>query len=290
MSSYFNLGIFGGDQRQVYMTSAFLQRGYHVSTYRLTEEVTHDNCTPVNNLHELFQRCNVLIGPIPLTRDLVTVSSNNSSDLTTNNFNNLITKDHILIGGMIPDEIATVCTAKGALYFDLMKNEKIAILNAIATAEGTILEAIKSSDRNLHGSNCLVLGYGRCGRVLAGKLKGLDAKVTIAARSEEALAYAHASGFATVAIKNMNELLPSFHFIFNTIPTLILDQECLKVVAHDVAIIDIASAPGGVDFEYALNKGLNAKLRLGLPGKIAPRTSAEILVTEIDAFMKERSD
>lgn len=290
MSSHFNLGIFGGDQRQVYMASAFLQKGYHISTYRLTEQVIHDSCTPVNNLSELFQRCNVLIGPIPLTRDLVSVSSNKASDLTTSNLSNMLTKNHILIGGMIPGEITAVCSAKGTLYFDLMKSEKIAILNAIATAEGTILEAIKGSDRNLHGSNCLVLGYGRCGRILAEKLKGLDARVTIAARNEEALAYAYASGFATVAIENMNKLLPSFHFIFNTIPALILDQECLKVVAHDVTIIDIASAPGGVDFEYAMKKGLNAKLCLGLPGKVAPRSSAEILVTEIDAFMKERSD
>lgn len=32
--------------------------------------------------------------------------------------------------------------------------------NAIATAEGAICEAIKMSPYNLHGSKCLVLGYG----------------------------------------------------------------------------------------------------------------------------------
>jgi dipicolinate synthase subunit A len=54
-----------------------------------------------------------------------------------------------------------------------MKDEKIVILNAIATAEGTIMEAIRSSDQNLHGSNCIELGYGRCAKVLAQKLKAL---------------------------------------------------------------------------------------------------------------------
>ena len=59
--------------------------------------------------------------------------------------------------------------------------------------------------------------------------------------------------------------------------------------SEDVVIIDIASAPGGIDYEYALNHGINAKLCLGLPGKVAPRASADILVTEIEALIEERS-
>jgi dipicolinate synthase subunit A len=171
-----------------------------------------------------------------------------------------------------------------------MKDEKITILNAIATAEGTIMEAIKSSDINLHGSTCLILGYGRCAKVLAVKLKALDAKVIIAARSEDALAYAEAAGYQTTSLINMKKILPSCNFIFNTIPALILDKSCLAHVDPEVTIIDIASAPGGVDYEYALKHSLNAKLCLGLPGKVSPRSSADILLTGIVAFMKERSD
>ncbi|HPU63540.1 MAG TPA: NAD(P)-dependent oxidoreductase, partial [Mobilitalea sp.] len=186
-----------------------------------------------------------------------------------------------------PKEIRVICEEKGVFCYDLMDSDKVAIMNAIATAEGTIMEAIRSSNINLHKSNCLVLGYGRCGKVLAAKLKGLDANVTVAARNEDDLAYAYASGFSAVHIKDIKSLLPSFHFIFNTIPALILDQECLKNVSKDVVIIDIASAPGGVDFEYALNHGINAKLCLGIPGKVSPKTSADILVNEIETLLKE---
>jgi dipicolinate synthase subunit A len=171
-----------------------------------------------------------------------------------------------------------------------MESEKITILNAIATAEGTIMEAIQNSDINLHGSNCLVLGFGRCAKVLAGKLKAMDAIVTVAARSEEALAFAEAAGHKTLLLSDIKPLLPSYQFIFNTIPSLVLDKSCLELVNRNVTIIDIASAPGGVDFEYAMQQSLNAKLCLGLPGKVAPNTSADILVTEIIALMKERSD
>ena len=283
------VGIFGGDKRQVYMALSLLNKGYSVYTYRLFDQIVHKNHTAVGELEDLIKTCKVLIGPIPLTRDLVTISSNTSCLSNSKTISNLLNKNHILIGGMISSDILEICHLKGVFCYDLMKSDKIAIMNAIATAEGTILEAIISSDRNLHKSNCLVLGYGRCAQVLAAKLKGMDAIVTVAARSEEALAYAQAAGFLTVNLNNIGMVLPNYQFVLNTIPALVLDQECLNKVSPDVVIIDIASAPGGVDYEYALNHGINAKLCLGLPGRVAPRTSADILLTEIEALMKERS-
>lgn len=290
MSQHLNLGIFGGDQRQVYMAEALLDMGYRVFTYRLIEPIVHENCITLSSPEDLFRKCNVLIGPIPLTKDHVAVASAGTIDLNITKFTTNLTKEHMLIGGIIPSSLVEHCTNKGIPYFDLMKDEKITILNAIATAEGTIMEAIKSSIINLHGSTCLVLGYGRCATVLAAKLKALDAEVIIAARSEEALAYAEAAGHKTICLSKIKDILPYCHFIFNSIPSLVLDQERLSVVKQDVTIIDIASAPGGVDYEYALRNNLNARLCLGLPGKVSPKTSADILVTKIDAFMKERSD
>ncbi|WP_276929208.1 dipicolinate synthase subunit DpsA [Herbinix luporum] len=283
------IGIFGGDKRQVYMALSLLNKGYSVYTYRLLDKITHKNHTSASGLDELMKKCQVLIGPIPLTKDIVTISSSASNSSSSCNIADLLNKDHMLIGGVIPQDLEDLCENKGIFCYDLMRSDKIAIMNAIATAEGTILEAIKNSDRNIHNSNCLILGYGRCGKVLADKLKGLDAKVTIAARREASLAYAQAAGFNTVLLDDIKSVLPKFHFIFNTIPSLVLDQNCLKNVSPDVVIIDIASAPGGVDFEYALNHGINAKLCLGIPGKVSPRTSADILVAEIEALIKERS-
>lgn len=289
MSHINKIGIFGGDKRQVHIALSLLDKGYYVYSYRLYDKLAHKNHTAVDGLDELMKMSKVLIGPIPLTRDLVTISSSTACDSSSKTIAHLLNKDHMLLGGMIPSDIIDVCDIKGVFCYDFMKSEKIAIMNAIATAEGTILEAIKNSDRNIHQSSCLILGYGRCGKILASKLKGLDALVTVAARNEAALAYAKATGFSTIELYNIKNILASYQFIFNTIPSLVLDQECLKKVSPDVVIIDIASAPGGVDFEYALNHGINAKLCLGLPGKVAPRTSADILVTEIEALMKERS-
>lgn len=304
MSPKYDIGIFGGDLRQVYTAKSFLAKGYRVATYSLSEPVDMEdglNDTDVIGSHmsprvfcsldELFESCNILIGPIPMTRDQVTILSlNKPADLTIAHFAYLLKEHHVLIGGDIPSPLTSLCDSKHILYYDLMKDEKITILNAIATAEGTIMEAIKSSDINLHGSKCLVLGYGRCARVLAGKLKALDAAVTVAARSRDALAFAEASGLNTVKLSEIMGILSSFDFIFNTIPSFILDKNCLDRVKPDVVLIDIASAPGGIDFDYAGELNLNAKLCLGLPGKIAPKASSDILVSEIITFLKERSD
>lgn len=291
MSKNYDIGIFGGDNRQVYMAQSFLEKGFTVATYCIPMQVKHVKCTELSSLNELFEQCYILVGPIPFSRDGITITSEAApEDLTLAIAVQQLTEEHLLFGGVIPPYLVQVCKEKAITCHDLMKNERIAILNAIATAEGAIMEAITESDINLHGSKCLVLGYGRCAKVLASKLKALDAKVLVAARSLEALAYAEAEGLATITLPYIKCVISSCHFIFNTVPALILTKDCLEYADKNVTIIDIASAPGGVDFAYAKERKLHAKLCPALPGRVAPRTSADILVTEICSLIKERSD
>lgn len=51
------------------------------------------------------------------------------------------------------------------------------------TAEGAVAEAISLSPVNLYRSRCLVTGYGRCAAILADRLKGMGARVTVAGRN-----------------------------------------------------------------------------------------------------------
>ena len=291
MLELFDIGIFGGDLRQVYIALAFLAKGYSVTAYNLADTIKHDNFSQAPTLSELYNSSTLLIGPIPMSRDQITLFSNNPlSDMTIAHAAYLLSDNHILVGGQIPAPIIELCRHKHIPYYDLMSNEKIIILNAIATAEGTIMEAITRSSCNLHSSKCLILGFGRCAKVLGAKLKALDARVTIAARSEDALAYAYASGHDTLPITDIKNALPTFDFIFNTVPSFILDKDCLNRVSDNVTIIDISSAPGGVDFDYAKKHNINANLCLGLPGRVSPRSSADILVSEVLTFINERSD
>jgi len=51
----------------------------------------------------------------------------------------------------------------------------------------------------------------------------------------------------------------------------------LEKVARDAVIVDLASIPGGTDFEYAQMLGIKALLAPGLPGIVAPKTAGRIL-------------
>ena len=88
----------------------------------------------------------------------------------------------ILIAGTIAPNVYELANDEYIEIVDIMKREELAVLNTIATAEGAIEIAIANTNKILHGSNVLVLGFGRIGKVLARKLAGLATKVTCAAR------------------------------------------------------------------------------------------------------------
>ena len=112
-------------------------------------------------------------------------------------------KCHKIFGGIIPEAFHQECSERGIACYDFMKEESIAVFNAIATAEGAILEALLHKQTNIHQSKTLVLGYGRCGKVLCGKLKGLSAHVTVCANNSLELALAEAFGLDVLPLKKV---------------------------------------------------------------------------------------
>lgn len=282
MSHVLKLSFIGGDLRQYYMVQQLLSKGFLIAVYGLplndlTEHVYH-----ATSLKEAMNFSNTIITPIPFSRDQKTIFSNDTEcDLSIENFLSELNSFHQVFGGSFSKGIRDELKMRNVPFYDFMQMESVSIANAIATAEGSIVEAITRSPINLHGSECLVLGFGRCAKILADKLKGLNASVTIGARNEEALAYADAYGYHALPISMLSKGLDNFQFIFNSIPSMILDESLLSHVKKDVTIIDIASSPGGTNFDYCKQMKINASLCLGLPGKYAAKTSAEILNSAI---------
>lgn len=162
--------------------------------------------------------------------------------------------------------------------YEYMADDETAYKNAVATAEGTVAEAIIRSDININGSNCLITGYGRCARVIADRFKALNSNVTVIERIGHKRAEAAAYGYNAIDFNVDN--YTDFHkydYVINTVPHMVVDEQMLKSFNKNVTIIDIASKPGGVDYEYCNKHNINAVNALGLPGKYAPKTSAKIL-------------
>lgn len=269
--------LFGGDIRQVYMADYFHRLGHSVITYGLSHPMIQDSCKQAASFQEAVSSGNVIIGPIPLAKDNVIPALTSFPDLDLDGLLHLLHKDQILFAGMIPQRVILHCNEYQIIVYDFMKEDFVAIQNAIATAEGAIMETISKSKGNLHKASVLVLGFGRCAKVLAHKLAGLDACITICARKDSDLAYADAFGYETCSFAELPDRLDSFAYIFNSIPYMVLPKDLLCLIAKDTTIIDIASAPGGLDHTAAKTLELNTSLSLGIPGKVAPKASAEIL-------------
>jgi len=274
--------VVGGDLRQIKLSNFLARAGHEVRVFGFNGIDFEKNVVLSKTLPDVVADADIVIGPIPCSQDNVTLNTKyyESTILLEDVFKN-ISKDKIFMAGPITSEIQGIAKRYDFKVVDLLAREELAILNAIPTAEGAIQYAMENSEIMLHGSQCLVLGFGRCGKVLAHKLKGLDAILTVEARNPQDLAYIKSYGYKCLHLHELKDYIGSFDFIFNTIPSLILDREMLKAVKKDCLIIDLASKPGGVDYNSAKELGIKAIAALSLPGKVAPESAAMIIYDTI---------
>ena len=232
---------------------------------------------------DVLEEADVVILPIPFTKDRVHILGEGIEILP------FIKKctGKLVIGGAL-SAFTDEFKASNVECIDLMEQDSIALLNAIPTAEGAIAKAMEYTDIVLHKSNVLVLGFGRVGKILAHKLKGLDANVFCEARKKKDLAHANALGYNVVKLEELDNVLGNIDIIFSTIPKEILTEDYLKLLKKDAVIIDLASSPGSVDYMAARKYNIDAHLELGLPSKVAPKSAAKYLKEEIDSILEDR--
>ena len=218
----FDYAILGGDLRFSYVAEMLADKGYSVLT--------------ANSLFEAIQSAQTIIGPIPLSRDGNTIPSITSpnappkEDMTIENLKKALTSKHQFFAGCISEELTKHLIDNNVTVYDFMKNEELTIYNTIATAEGAIAEAIMHQPTNIHGSSSLIIGFGRCAKTLAAKLKALSANTTICARRVDALAEAAAYGHNTLLLDDINEHIGTFEYIFNTVPAPVLTNNTLTLI------------------------------------------------------------
>ena len=285
-----SIAVVGGDLRIVKLIEMLNADGYTVYTYGLenSEDVLNmESVEMCPTIKEAVASSKVVVGPIPLSSDRKNLSApfgRNNIDL--DEFIAEIKGKH-LIAGNISTNIKEKLDENNVQVTDILKREEFIVLNAIATAEGTIQIAMEETQRTIHGTKILVMGFGRVGKVLSNMLKGIGAEVYCEARKNEDLAWIKAYGYNPVHLNDLNENLNKFDIVINTIPFQILDKERLDLLKEDVVIIDLASNPGGVDRRVAREKGIKVIWALSLPGKVAPLTSAEFIKEALYHVLKE---
>ncbi len=275
--------ILGGDKRIAYIAPVLAARGYRITCFHTSSIPLENNpaICHVSSIKKALENTSVIIAGIPFAQNDLLYCEQESAPVHISQLQRYLRKHHKLFGGVIPDGFRKTCEERGIACYDFMSDEPLTLSNAVSTAEGAILEALKNKGTTLHRSDTLILGYGRCGRILTDKLRGLSAKVTVCSADHSELALALALGADSLPLAELASHIGKYEYIFNTIPACVLDRKCLEKITPSSLVIDIASNRSGADYTAARELGTPILFCPGLPGKYAPQSSAKHLTDYI---------
>lgn len=278
-------GVIGGDRRQAELARLLAADGHHVCTYGLDRWISGGE-----GLLDQAVSSDVVLLPLPLCKVDGVLNCEDAPMPTADLFQLLHPRQQILAGQIKPQQMREA--ADHALELtDYFLREELTVANAAATAEGAIQVALEQLDRTLLGMDCLVIGFGRIGKLLSIRLHGLGACVTASARKPEDLAWIRAFGWKSVETSALDQQLDGFGMVFNTVPSLILDGHLLEQLPYGCLCVDLASSPG---FDPAAVKALGLPYiwARSLPGRLAPRTAAAAIRDAVYniLFLEERGD
>lgn len=258
--------IFGGDLRNRLLAEELSAAGYPNDAYALGRGVADP---------AILAAYDVVAGPVPFSRDGTNLFTPLAeAKIPVADFLGALKKGTLLMAGTLPPGYA----AEGIRYIDLTKDAALYEKNLIPTCEGIIGILLDRIDFTLHGSRLLLLGYGRLARRLAPLLLAFGAEFSVySAVREEREAYREDFRAGEAAD------LSSYDLVVNTVPAALLGRKELATAKPGVFILDVASAPGGVDASAAADLGIDLLAPGGIPGRKAPRTVAKAMLEAVIA-------
>lgn len=281
--------VIGGDLRSSYLAKALAHDGYKVITAGFDTTELPVGVTGCTNPTQAVALADCVVLPMPVTTDGATVNAPFSrTKIRLDVVLDALRPHQRVFGGSVSAAVQAEAQLRGIEVWDYLLREELAIKNAVSTAEGAVQLMMEELPTTVRGSHVLITGYGRIGKVLAQMLLLLGCRVAVAARKPSALAWAQTVGCATIPMDQLRHV-GRYDVIFNTVPHLLFDQALLEKIDGGTVLIDLASRPGGVDFDAAAQLGVKTVWALSLPGKVAPQTSGEIIRDTILQMLKEQT-
>ena len=273
------IAILGGDKRFSILAQQMVHDGHKIMTYG------HENdCAAYEVQLDEAVTAEYIVLPLPLAR--LEADLNGRKDCTMEQLWSKFHPGQKIYAGNIREKDRECAGMHGLRLVDYYTDEALAIRNAVPTAEGAIAAAMSATDITLQRARCLVMGYGRIGKVLAQKLAALGAKVSVSARRKTDLAWIETMGFEAVHSYSPGEALGKFHIIFNTVPHELLDAEEIAKLRSDCVLIELASCPG-FDLAAVKRRGITHITAAALPGKAAPKSAAEAICKTLYSLWEE---
>ncbi|MDR1466952.1 MAG: dipicolinate synthase subunit DpsA [Oscillospiraceae bacterium] len=279
-------GVLGGDKRQIYLTEGLAQDGSSVYVSGF-DNINFSNSVIKTHVEEVIKKSKYIILPLPVTKDDTTLYTPFSKDKIILNyeFAKSLSGKKIFCG--MSEKLTKIDESFRNLdLLDYAKREEFALRNAVPTVEGALEIAIREYPGTINGCKCLVAGFGRIGKALSALLWGMRANVTVSARKAQDIAQIESQNYNAILTSQVKKT-SGYDIIFNTIPLMIFDSYTLAKCARDSLVIDLASSPGGVDFEAAFRLKIKAIYAASLPGKTAPKTAGFIIKSTIYSIIDE---
>lgn len=272
-------GIIGGDRRQAELVRMLEARGDRVSAFGLRPWGVPD--APLTQA----ARAPVVLLPMPLCRADGLLNCK-ETDLPAAEVLALTEPGQMLFAGKVLPQQRELAERRQLTLLDYLEREELAVANAVPTAEGAIQIALEQLPVTLCGTKAMVIGFGRIGKLLTRDLRGLGAKVTVAARKESDRVWARSLGCAALDVEDFPGNLDEFRVIFNTVPAVLLHRQELSELRRDCIYIELASQPG-LERQAAEELELAVIPAGGLPGKVAPETAAQAILDTVDHMILE---
>lgn len=275
------IAVLGGDRRMALLAQQLRADGFAVRTWGL--EAFGEADTPLDEAAAAEQ----IVLPTPLARgEKLNCRSEDAPTLEA--LFGRFSGTQLLYAGGVKQSEHEAAHARGLTLTDYLAREECAVRNAVPSAEGAIALAMTETEVTLCGTSCLVIGFGRIGKLLAHRLRGLGADVAVSARRMDDLAWIDAFGYRALHTNRLTGKLGGFRVIFNTVPHMILGAQSLGELRQDCVLIELASSPG-FDRTAAEGLGLRCVAGGGLPGRVAPEAAANTIHTALIKLWEEET-
>ncbi|MDE5753966.1 MAG: dipicolinate synthase subunit DpsA [Oscillospiraceae bacterium] len=276
----------GGDLRYGYTAASLAD---HLETYAVGfQSAVSEKVQLVETSAEDLPLCDVLVLPMPVSDDGILVNAPFSQrNISIRGLLSALKPGALVLGGKF-GKSQGIFDQAGIETADYLAREEFSTRNAVPTAEGAIQIMLEEMPCTICGSQILILGFGRIGSRLAATLHAMGAEVTVAARNVVKRAEAEMLGCQSITFSGLENAVKHADVICNTVPALVLTEPILQQIQQNALILDLASKPGGVDWDAAQTLGKRVIWALSLPGKTAPVTAGEIIAKTILHILDER--
>ena len=277
-----NIVIVGGDKRQKYLKEYLVSRGFDVASYGLFD---WDDDT--DKLKSVLDEKSLVVLPLPATRnDQTIIMPFSKREMSIDRLISFLGRENLVFGGIIKGELLSRLRETEIPFVDYYDNSFIE-KNAVLTAFGTLKILLEHIDFALPLGKYAITGYGRVAKETVALLKSLSCDITVFARNSSQREDAIIKGCKAFDLADISTCANNFDVIINTVPQNIIFEDTLENINKNTKIIELASAPYGLDFDLARKYGVDVIKAFGLPGKYTPKTAGEIIGKKIEEHLQK---